>query len=886
MRVGAGEVYIFKGTKISVDALVISGPGIKNNVLLPGTGSIFINYSFRHSNGPGLVENAFLEIEPDRNFGTVGLIDGDWSNDIHFMTLDEQNSTLTYMGNVGRISLLLEPSWHMRLDEPYDMKLTVNDTNGNEVSRDFNDALEVVRSLELVDSVELSMDGISVGTNNQWLSPGSEISFSGLKVVYDTLMRPQVPPGTVYLDLFRDSTKVDEVLLTSSSSSMTDTVPFSDEVEYRIAPRTAMAGPEWNGPPFSLELKGEIVMELSIDDTLPLPPEGLYLEPDDGRLSLFDDDTKWKVGWDTMPGSYLDQGSTVKEFEVSLDDQIISTAREVGGLFGSYYNGSDFGQLKLERIDGPVDFPITEWKKFGPAPEDLYFYDFSIRWDGWFKVPSTRNFQFALSGTEYGHAKLVMDGRNIIDWSSLSSAQNSVPRFMNEGDIVPVQIYYYFFTTDYANAISAFSFQYLDDKGIMVPVPSSYLYHSANSSSFDLVMEEEFTISVRSIDWVGLRSDPVTITGYVDSVDPVVNLSDFRQWYGSSTPTIEIGFRDPTFGGIPSSGIDPDSLQYRLRNRSSTFFEEWTSEGISHSNIGTEFMDIDGAKFYTRIEASFELSLEPSWRGSIQWKISDRVGNSMESSVVDFGIDSKGPEFELLSPNIQVVQDEGINTIIARVADRPGAGVDIDTLEYRLDTAVVENRPPIPGIKSPGNGSIIKIGNPLVLDGSNTQDDGLGPYVEIRYTWISNVDGYLGNGRILQVYLENLGEHRINLYVDDGEFNMSTSIYVTLDPNTPIDDDIADDDDLERPTTDFVTPLIFSLIFLVIIVIGVFILFKRYRDRQDEETRLDYVEKTGDDEDYDRRIEEEERSLGIHMEKDTRTKDEIEKERKKLYGDD
>jgi hypothetical protein len=37
--------------------------------------------------------------------------------------------------------------------------------------------------------------------------------------------------------------------------------------------------------------------------------------------------------------------------------------------------------------------------------------------------------------------------------------------------------------------------------------------------------------------------------------------------------------------------------------------------------------------------------------------------------------------------------------------------------------------------------------------------------------------------------------------------------------------------------------------------------------------------------DYERRLEEEEKKLGIHVEKNNKTEKELEEERKELYGD-
>jgi hypothetical protein len=941
IRVGAGEVFIFKGTKISIIDLEFSGPGIKDGILYPGLGNIYLNFSFRHSIDPRLVNNAYVEFDPDhlpQSSRTAGLKNDIWYDDAHFINMDKPNSTLSYIGSVGKISLVFNTGWFLKMNEPYDVKVYVSDEGGLNVTRRFLDALPTVQNLLLNGSADLDVDGKPVGNNNQWLSPDSDITISGFKVTYGNDPHIKVSPGVIRLLLFRDDLQVDDVVLTSSMSSLSDTVPTATDVRYEIIPQYAIDPPAWSGKPYAMGLKGKITLDLNIDETPPSPPEGLYLEPDEGRISIFDNDRDWKVGWGSIPGDSLDEGSSVKEFTVSLDEGEEITARSLGGLFGSYYNGYEFNEHMFDRIDSPVHFPISEWESFGPEPELLHYNNFSIRWNGWFRVPTSRSYQFSLSGTANGYGKVVMDDIEIIPWSRLTSSLNSPPRFLNEGEMIPLEIYYYFNSMGYKDPeehLSGISFKYLNNKGLMVPIPPEELYYPSNTTSFDLFLEEEFTISVTAVDWVGLRSDPVTISGYMDTADPVMNLSSFRSWYGSPAPTINVGFRDPTFGGIPSSGIDNSTIEYRIRGRGNDSFSDWKSEGISHADL------VEGLEnAFTRIEAEFDLSLEPSWRGSIQWRIADRVGNVMESSIVDFGIDSKGPEFELQLPNLQVVQDEGVNKLITKVFDRPGSGVDMDTIAYRLDSGegwsgwitidengsgeevifelsldlpsgqhkfqfkcndlvgnegrssiylittapVIENRPPFPGIRVPINGTVIKLGNPLSLDASNTQDDNQGPFKELRYTWISNIDGYLGSGRILDVYLDNLGEHRVRLYVDDGEFNVSTSVYVTVQENNP-NQPPPDDDDLESPSTDYVTPLLISLIFIVIMVIGFILLMRRYREKKEEETRLDFVERTEDDVDYERRLEEEEKKLGIHVEKNNKTEKELEEERKELYGD-
>ncbi|MGA1872752.1 MAG: hypothetical protein ACMUHY_03695 [Thermoplasmatota archaeon] len=932
-RVDAGEVYIFNGSLISIGEIVFSGPGFQDDLLNPGSTRFYMNFTFRHSIDPRSVDNAFAVFEPGYIDDTVGYIDGAFGSDQNLFVLDSANSSISYMGNVGRISLVLTPPLAMRIDRAYDVAIFVGDTSGSQVVRYFIDRFRVVNDIILSESAEILVDGEPIGKMDAWLEPSASISFSHLYMYYDRPGRPESVRGIVYLDLYRDGFVVDQVLLTSSGSTLTDTIPSADRVVYSIKPRSAFP-PPGEGPPYLPNYRGEARFEFSIDDDAPSSVEGLFLEPDPGRRSLFDDDRDWTVGWESPPGSVLDGSSTVRGFEVTVEGQEPETSRRSGGLFGTYYNGSEFRQLRIEKVDGPLDFSKKQWGTFGPDPDNLWYFSFSIRWDGWFRVPSSRMYQFSVSGTEYGNAMVVLDDTSIIPWTDLKTSQNSLQRFLNEGDMLPIQVYYYYQTSDLQNAESSFSLRYLDEKGMMVPIPSSELFHPSNRTDIRLGFEDEFSVSVSAFDWVGYTSEPASITGYLDSRDPVFNLSGFEPWYRSPTPTIVIGIRDPTTGGIPCSGIDIDSIEYRIKERNSEFYSDWTGEGIEYQETQA------GLEAPVQLIANFTLDLNPSWRGSIQWRVSDIVGNGVESSSIDFGIDSKGPEFELLSPNIQIVQDEGPNTLIVKVFDRPGAGIDQDTIMYRLDTGegwgewtslvvngsgveiifdltvdlpsgqnkvqlsardlvgneersmvysittqpVVINRPPIPGIKLPLNASKIRLGSPLTLDATDTVDDGEGPLPSLRYTWISNIDGFLGSGLILDVYLTNLGEHRIRLYVDDGEFNVSTSIYITVEENTPIIEP-DDDDDLDRPQPDYFTPLMISFILIILLAVGFFLFYRRYRHRRDEETRLDFVERTDDDIEYEIRSEEEERAMGIPTRRSERSGEEVEEERKRLYGD-
>ncbi|MGA1866385.1 MAG: hypothetical protein ACMUFK_02825 [Thermoplasmatota archaeon] len=932
-RVNAGEVYVFNGTLISIGDISLAGPGVKDDILNPGGGQVYLNFTFRHSIDPRSVDHSYVVLEPGKLDGRIGVVEGSMICEARSMTLDAVNSTVSYAGNVGKVSLLIEPGWNLRIDRPYDIEIVVGNDQEGLSRRYIPDRFKVVNSLKLDAGNIIKVDGDELGNRNPWLRSSSTITFEDLGMVYDRQNMPSAPYGIVSLELYRNDQLADRKLLASSLTQLVDIIPETGSVTYRIKPVLALEPPPWQGEPYPVKVAGELVYEFKIDNEHPEPVYDIYLEPDKGRRSVFDDDRDWVVGWAPEAGAELDNGSTVRYFNVTVEGQDPVASMEAGGLLGSYFNGAAQNQLMFTRVDGPVDFSLEEWGTFGPDANYLDYFCFSIRWDGWFRVPSSRMYQFSVAGTEDGHAMLILDGVSMIPWSELTSPRISVQRFLNEGDVLPVQVYYYFDTADLINARSAFSLRYLDDKGLMVPIPSEDLLHSSNEDEIRVGDEDVFVVTVSAVDWVGHSSEPTLITGYLDTRDPIFNMSGIAPWYGSSSPVLELGIRDPTYGGVPCSGIDQNSIEYRLRERSEDQFGEWSGKGI---NI-TYFEK--GLEANTDIRLEQTLILEPFWRGSIQWRVSDMVGNQVESSIVDIGIDSKGPEFEMLSPNIQIVQEEGPNNIMMRVLDRPGSGVDKDTVQYRLDTGggwsnwtvidiegsgteiifdilldlpvgendlqfraydlvgnpdesiiytiitepVVINRPPIPGIRSPGNNTIIRLGNPITLDASDTLDDNNGPLSELRYTWISSIDGYLGSGRVIDVKLDSLGEHRIHLYVDDGQFNVSLSVYVTLETNQPDDDD-TDDDDLVRPEPDYFTPLMISLILLMIIVVSIIIVYRRYRGKKEEETRLEFVERTEDDLEYEIRSEEEEKAMGIDVEQDGAAGDENEEERKRLHG--
>jgi hypothetical protein len=658
------------------------------------------------------------------------------------------------------------------------------------------------------------------------------------------------------------------------------------------------------------------------------------LEPDEGRISAFDDDLSWSAAWNGDIGPLRDGNTSgIKGYMVKVEEGDWSDVMTAGGLWGTYYNGTDFAQFKYGQLDEKVDFGTGEWGVWGPDVNELTPSEFSVRWHGWFRADSSKPYQFSISGN--GIAMVILGSDILIEWSDISNARISQPRFIDEGTYLPLKIYYYNQDLPNESPSSSISFKYMNDLGVMVPVDEDLLYYPGNRTSFTLSGSKSFNISVASVDWVHTSSAPVTIRGYIDTASPVIDLSNIRGWYGTTEPELSISLRDPSIGSDPGSGVDTRSIQYRIKRRTDDSFSPWTilDEGIETVTEGSEAP--------VEITSNVKLSLDPTWRGSIQWRGADIVGNLAESSIIDIGIDRQGPIFELLSPNIQVGQKEGTIGFIVKVLDRPGSGIDPGSMEWRykiegewseweqlsisgsgeeiifdterffpagnnqvqfrcvdnvgnfgysetfsiLTEPNVLNDPPVPVIRSPLPGTVIRIGSPLTLDGSDSYDDGEGAFGSLRFTWISNIDGYLGNGEIIIVHLSNLGEHRIRLFVDDGSpgHNISVEVNVTV-RERDVNGGNTTDDDIPNGDRDLLTPIILGAILIVILLVAVILLIRRNNRMKDDQIRLDYVVRTEDDYEYEDRIEEEERSMGFYISGEERRSEVIEKERDELYG--
>lgn len=103
---------------------------------------------------------------------------------------------------------------------------------------------------------------------------------------------------------------------------------------------------------------------------------------------------------------------------------------------------------------------------------------------------------------------------------------------------------------------------------------------------------------------------------------------------------------------------------------------------------------------------------------------------------------------------------------------------------YRMDVGEFANNPPVVNIAEPRTGSTFATGAPVYLSGNGTYDVEDDP---LTFTWVSNISGFLAQGLVVPVVFEDLGWHRISLYVDDGKgHNVTDFVIIRLvEPNYP-----------------------------------------------------------------------------------------------------
>jgi outer membrane protein OmpA-like peptidoglycan-associated protein len=81
------------------------------------------------------------------------------------------------------------------------------------------------------------------------------------------------------------------------------------------------------------------------------------------------------------------------------------------GLLGTYYQGRNFDQFRHRQVDATIDF----YRRHQPPAEGVPAEDFSARWTGWLRVPTSGHYVLYLDVDD--GARLWLDGRLLLaEW--------------------------------------------------------------------------------------------------------------------------------------------------------------------------------------------------------------------------------------------------------------------------------------------------------------------------------------------------------------------------------------------------------------------------------------------------------------------------------------
>ena len=153
------------------------------------------------------------------------------------------------------------------------------------------------------------------------------------------------------------------------------------------------------------------------------------------------------------------------------------------------------------------------------------------------------------------------------------------------------------------------------------------------------------------------------------------------------------------------------------------------------------------------------------------------VGDTFLSEINWLDIPVEGSGY-LLSFTIEIEMTYGKHKICLLIEDMAGNIGVSETYIFNILPPHV-NQPPKPRISYPKDGERFFEGELVKLNAMGTGDDGMGSFNPVHLTWFSNISGQIGMGFDLG-FIPQSGLHRITLYADDGEYNVSISVDIEV----------------------------------------------------------------------------------------------------------
>jgi len=878
-RPRCGEAYLLYGSGFRLEKLKIAGPGTEDNKLLCMGGATTWTLSFSDNSEDIDIERVEIHMDPAGEDITISM-------GVQGASLMKGSPEWVRLGSgsfdpAGSASVDIEFLWPVPLDGPFPISIHLVDTGGGRTISEFNDRFSLIKDIELHGAPLIRINGRAIEETGAHALPGADVDITGIGIRYRTVPGRSPVPGSAEMVLSSGSVQRD-IKLNGDDRPFSFKAGGIDPDELEVSLSIPGMDPVDGGHPGT---GSPVVISIPIDTGPPEAPSGLNLIMSpilvDGEI-----EHTTSIQWDADLGSGGDGGgSGVSHYLLNSHGLHKGPVMERGGLMATCFLDPDFREEGYTYIEEEMDL---NWGPWGPEPNIIPPYGYSVRWHGWIVQDEDGELRFRCQGR--GEIKIVLDNITVLPWTKLRDSPVSKLHQVQKDDAVPLQVYYRLKSGE-----SRILVKLEDTQGrdlTLGNVDTRYPVSAFESSS---ELGSKVQAEVRAVDWTGRVSDPAGSVEWIDRGPPEFDLGNIPEWTGSCILDIDVKVTDPPFAGGAVSGIDVKSVEYRYWDpeEGGSELPPWTGDGF-----GME-VDPDGRS----LNISLRLERKKDWTGYIQFRASDLMGNRVETEPRAFGFDLTPPEIDIMDPPTGAVIPEGDVIITARAMDRGGSGVKDGSVEIRWNTpegnwtdwspmeeeledgritgvftvgmtggthevqarcrdnvgregfsesimmSIVErkvNTPPVPVIRMPLNGTGFEWNDPIELDATGTRDDGLGPSGTLILTWFSNISGPIARGGTARVYLEK-GLHRITLFADDGDYNVSTGVDILVSVETgPSDDDETPDDDIDVEDDG---P--YWWFFLAVIIVMVAVLMMMALVKLVEKKRSEAVSETAEDGDLD-----------------------------------
>ena len=263
----------------------------------------------------------------------------------------------------------------------------------------------------------------------------------------------------------------------------------------------------------------------------------------------------------------------------------------LGGASGKYYNNTNLTGTAVTRIDTTIDF---NWDTGSPGVTGIGADNFSVRWDGYIKVPTTGNYQFETVSDD--GVRLTINNQLVIDnWTSHSQTSDTTGNIaLTAGTSYPVRVDYF-----EAGGVSTIALHWKtpsDTNFVSIPTcPSAVAYYGISHSGAGITCAGE-PITFTAYDNLGSPVAPTVGSQITLSTTPNTGV-----WAGGNTyvfsggetniikylqqttaATLNINVSDGTYS--ESSGIDPS---INFVTSALKFYNNTSTVGLQNQVAGT-----------------------------------------------------------------------------------------------------------------------------------------------------------------------------------------------------------------------------------------------------------------------------------------------------------